>query len=160
MGIQNGSTRFRRFESTGTSLWTLFDLEQLASSRSTMPCMTHYVCKGTCGGMLDQIGVCEMGGCSAQWEMMEECTCTDGNHGKADVEEAAVVKDSNGNVLKDGDAVVLIKDLKLRGSSTVLKIGTKASNIKLTSNPEEIDCKLDGTAIVLRCEFVKKIANA
>lgn len=90
--------------------------------------------------------------------MMEQCECTDGDHGKVAVEEVVVVKDSNGNMLSDGDTVVLIKDLKLRGSSTVLKVGTKATNIKLTSNPEEIDCRLDGTAIVLRCEFVKKIA--
>lgn len=102
--------------------------------------------------------MCEAEGCSAQWEMMEACNCTDGQHGRrADVEVVAVAKDSNGNVLKDGDAVVLIKDLKLRGSSTVLKVGTKASKIRLTANPEEIDCKLDGTAIVLRCEFVKRV---
>lgn len=121
--------------------------------------MTHYACKGTCGGTLEQIGACETNGCSAQWEMMDECACTDGKHGKADGDDApaAVVKDSNGTPLADGDSVVLIKDLKLRGSSTVLKIGTKASNIKLTGNPDEIDCKLGGTAIVLRCEFVKKI---
>jgi protein PhnA len=122
--------------------------------------MTHFVCKGSCGGTLEQIGVCETSGCSAQWEMMEECVCADGKHGKADVDGApeVVAKDSNGTVLKDGDTVVLIKDLKLRGSSTVLKIGTKASSIRLTGNPDEIDCKLNGTAIVLRCEFVKKIA--
>lgn len=88
---------------------------------------------------------------------MEECECVDGTHGKVAVAETIVVKDGNGAVLRDGDAVVLIKDLKLRGSSTVLKVGTKASKIRLTQNPEEIDCKLDGTAIVLRCEFVKKV---
>ena len=120
--------------------------------------MTHYVCKGSCGGFLEEIGACETEGCSAQWEMMEECTCTDGLHGAADEADAQVVKDSNGNVLQDGDTVVLIKDLKLKGSSQVLKVGTKASNIRLTANTEEIDCKLNGTAIVLRCEFVKKIS--
>lgn len=119
--------------------------------------MVHYVCKGSCGGSLPEIGACETNGCSAQWEIMEECDCADGNHGKTAAAEVIVVKDSNGTVLQDGDAVVLIKDLKLRGSSTVLKVGTKASKIRLTQNPEEIDCKLDGTAIVLRCEFVKKV---
>lgn len=119
--------------------------------------MTHYICKGTCGDSLEDIGVCETDGCANQWEMMEECDCTDGKHGTADIHNAVIAKDSNGNILADGDAVVLIKDLKLRGSSTVLKVGTKASNIKLTDNPEEIDCKLGGTAIVLRCEFVKKL---
>lgn len=120
--------------------------------------MTHYVCKGSCGGALEEIGACETEGCSAQWEMMEECDCTDGKHGAADEVDSVAAKDSNGTVLADGDTVVLIKDLKLRGSSTVLKVGTKASNIRLTANPEEIDCKLGGTAIVLRCEFVKKIS--
>lgn len=89
--------------------------------------------------------------------MMEECTCTDGLHGASDEPSASIAKDSHGTSLQDGDSVVLIKDLKLRGSSTVLKVGTKATNIRLTANPEEIDCKLNGTAIVLRCEFVKKI---
>ena len=88
---------------------------------------------------------------------MVECDCVDGAHGVVAPVEVMVVKDSNGTVLQDGDAVVLIKDLKLRGSSTVLKVGTKASKIRLTSNPDEIDCKIDGTAIVLRCEFVKKV---
>lgn len=120
--------------------------------------MTHYICKGSCGDSLPEMGICETNGCSAQWEMMEECHCTDGNHGKGAAEETVIVKDGNGTVLQDGDSVVLIKDLKLRGSSTVLKIGAKASNIKLTQNSEEIDCKLNGTAIVLRCEFVKKVA--
>ncbi len=122
-----------------------------------MPRMTHYACKGSCGGSLPEIGACETNGCTAQWEIMDECDCADGSHGKIVAAEAIVVKDSNGTVLQDGDAVVLIKDLKLRGSSTVLKVGTKASKIRLTQNPDEIDCKLDGTAIVLRCEFVKKV---
>lgn len=90
--------------------------------------------------------------------MMEECNCTDAKHGMPSGAEDIVVQDSNGTILQDGDTVVLIKDLKLRGSSTVLKVGTKATKIRLTQNPEEIDCKLQGTAIVLRCEFVKKIA--
>ena len=120
--------------------------------------MPHYVCKGGCGGSLQDIGVCEADGCSAQWEMMEACTCTDGTHGMAVAEVAPVAKDSNGTPLQNGDSVVLIKDLKLRGSSTVLKIGTKATGIRLTDNPAEIDCKLGGTAIVLRCEFVKKLS--
>ncbi len=123
--------------------------------------MTHYVCKGGCGGMLPEIGVCEGEGCANQWEMMEECECADGKHGMAsgssDSGEKLVVKDSNGTVLNDGDDVVLIKDLTLRGSSKTFKRGTKASNIKLTDNDEEIDCRLEGSAIVLRVEFVKKV---
>lgn len=123
--------------------------------------MAHYACKGSCGDSLSEMGICETQGCSAQWEMMEECTCTDGRHGKPAAEEEIsgdIPKDSNGTALHDGDTVALIKDLKLKGSSVVLKVGTKASNIRLTDNVDEIDCKIGGTAIVLRCEFVKKLA--
>lgn len=67
-----------------------------------------------------------------------------------------VVKDSNGNVLKDGDTVTLIKDLKVRGTSSVLKRGTTVKNIKLTDDPAEIDCRISGSNIVLRTEFLKK----
>lgn len=66
------------------------------------------------------------------------------------------VKDSNGNVLQDGDAVVLIKDLKVKGTSSTLKRGTKVTNIKLTDDPAEIDCRVNKVAMVLRTEFVKK----
>lgn len=65
-------------------------------------------------------------------------------------------KDSNGTLLNDGDSVTLIKDLKLKGSSTVLKRGTVAKNIKLTEDTAEIDCRINGSSIVLRTEFVKK----
>jgi len=65
-------------------------------------------------------------------------------------------KDSNGNLLNDGDTVTLIKDLKLKGSSTVLKRGTTVKNIKLTDDPAEIDCRIAGSSIVLRTEFIKK----
>ena len=67
------------------------------------------------------------------------------------------VKDSNGVILADGDTVTLIKDLKLKGSSTVLKRGTTVKKIRLTDDPDEIDCKINGSGIVLRTEFVKKI---
>lgn len=121
--------------------------------------MTHYVCKGGCGGSLPEIGICETDGCANQWEMMEECDCADGKHGMAgnSAGEVLVVKDSNGSVLSDGDDVVLIKDLPLRGSSKVYKRGTKVSGIKLTDNPDEVDCRVEGSAIVLRTEFLKKV---
>ena len=67
------------------------------------------------------------------------------------------VKDSNGNILNDGDSVTLIKDLKVRGSSTVLKRGTTVKKIKLTDDPAEIDCRINGTSMVLRTEFLKKV---
>lgn len=119
--------------------------------------MPHYVCKGTCKSRADQIAVCETEGCIHQWEMMEECDCTDELHGEEKATEVLIVKDANGNQLHDGDSVSLIKDLTLRGSSQVIKIGTKVCNIKLTDNPVEIDCKINGTAIVLRTEFLKKL---
>jgi len=74
------------------------------------------------------------------------------------VEEAKVVKDANGNVLNDGDSVTVIKDLKVKGSSLVVKIGTKVKNIRLVEGDHDIDCKIDGIgAMKLKSEFVKKI---
>ena len=67
-----------------------------------------------------------------------------------------VVKDSNGTILQNGDSVILIKDLKLKGSSTVLKKGAKARNIRLVEGDHEIDCKVDDVKIMLKAEFVKK----
>lgn len=74
------------------------------------------------------------------------------------VEDVKVVKDSNGNVLSDGDTVSVIKDLKVKGSSSVIKIGTKVKNIKLVDGDHDIDCKIEGFgAMKLKSEFVKKI---
>ena len=67
-----------------------------------------------------------------------------------------VAKDSNGAELFDGDAVTVIKDLKVKGSSMVIKRGTKVKSIRLTDNPEEVDCKIDGSSIVLKTCFLKK----
>lgn len=73
-------------------------------------------------------------------------------------EDELVVKDSNGNILKDGDSVTIIKDLKVKGSSAPLKQGTKVKNIKLVEGDHNIDCKIDGFgAMKLKSEFVKKI---
>jgi protein PhnA len=66
------------------------------------------------------------------------------------------VKDSNGNILKDGDSVTLTKDLKVKGTSITLKRGTMVKNIKLTDNLEEVDCRVSKVQIVLRREFLKK----
>lgn len=69
-----------------------------------------------------------------------------------------VVKDANGNILKDGDSVTIIKDLKVKGASSALKQGTKVKNIKLVEGDHNIDCKIDGFgAMSLKSEFVKKI---
>lgn len=66
------------------------------------------------------------------------------------------VRDSNGNLLADGDAIILTKDLKLKGSSTVLKKGSKAKSIRLVEGDHEIDCKIDNVSIMLKACFVKK----
>ncbi|MBV7296343.1 zinc ribbon domain-containing protein YjdM [Enterovibrio sp. NIFS-20-8] len=76
----------------------------------------------------------------------------------ADAEETKVIKDSNGNVLQDGDTVTVIKDLKVKGSSLVVKVGTKVKNIRLVDGDHDIDCKIDGIgAMKLKSEFVKKV---
>jgi protein PhnA len=67
-----------------------------------------------------------------------------------------IVKDSNGNILKDGDSVTLIKSLKVKGGGVTLKQGTLVKKIRLTDNDEEVDCKVDGMSIILRTEFLKK----
>jgi protein PhnA len=67
------------------------------------------------------------------------------------------VKDSNGSVLIDGDSVTLIKDLKVKGSSITLKRGTVVKKIKLTDDEQEIDCRINGSSIVLKTEFLKKV---
>lgn len=73
-------------------------------------------------------------------------------------EDELVVKDANGNLLADGDSVTIIKDLKVKGSSTPLKIGTKVKNIRLVEGDHNIDCKIDGFgAMKLKSEFVKKL---
>ncbi|MDL2231771.1 alkylphosphonate utilization protein [Porphyromonadaceae bacterium OttesenSCG-928-L07] len=70
--------------------------------------------------------------------------------------EDTTPRDSNGSELVDGDAVTVIKDLKVKGSSMVIKRGTKVKSIRLTENPEEVDCKIDGSSIVLKTCFLKK----
>ncbi len=72
--------------------------------------------------------------------------------------EDNTIKDANGNLLEDGDSVTIVKDLKVKGSSTPLKMGTKVKNIKLVDGDHNIDCKIDGFgAMQLKSEFVKKI---
>ena len=72
-------------------------------------------------------------------------------------DEAKVVKDAVGNVLQDGDSVTVIKDLKVKGSSSVVKVGTKVRNIRLVDGDHDIDCKIDGIgAMGLKSEFVRK----
>jgi len=72
-------------------------------------------------------------------------------------EEELVIKDAFGNVLNNGDSVTVIKDLKIKGSSSVVKVGTKVKNIRLVDGDHDIDCKIDGIgSMSLKSELVKK----
>jgi protein PhnA len=73
-------------------------------------------------------------------------------------EGARVVKDANGNALEDGDTINVIKDLKVKGTSSVVKVGTKVKNIRIVDGDHDIDCKIDGIgSMKLKSEFVKKV---
>lgn len=79
------------------------------------------------------------------------------NAAEATNEDQLIVKDANGNLLQDGDTVTVIKDLKVKGSSSALKVGTKVKGIRLVEGDHNIDCKIDGFgAMKLKSEFVKK----
>lgn len=89
-----------------------------------------------------------------------ECSHEWSTNAAASDDATAIIKDSNGNVLTDGDTVTVIKDLKIKGSSLVVKVGTKVKNIRLlpdASDGHDIDCKIDGIgAMKLKSGFVKK----
>lgn len=85
--------------------------------------------------------------CGFEWPQTELAATDDAD---------APVKDANGQVLQDGDAVVLVKDLKVKGSSTVLKMGTKVKSIRLVGGDHEVDCKMDGGSFMLKACFLKK----
>ncbi len=89
-----------------------------------------------------------------------ECAHEWGMHAASAVleEEVPSIKDANGNVLQDGDSITVIKDLKVKGSSSVVKVGTKVKNIRLVDGDHNIDCNIEGIgAMKLKSEFVKKI---
>ncbi len=104
----------------------------ICASENTYPDGTMFVCPD----------------CAHEWQPGEESQQQQDN--------TRVVKDSNGNILADGDSIILIKDLKLKGSSSVLKQGSKAKNIRLVDGDHEIDCKIDNVKIMLKACFVKK----
>jgi protein PhnA len=75
----------------------------------------------------------------------------------SEADEGLLVKDANGNQLQDGDSVTVIKDLKVKGSSLVVKVGTKVKNIRLVDGDHNIDCRIDGIgSMQLKSEFVRK----
>ena len=95
----------------------------------------------------EQMYVCPE--CAHEWSMDESI-----DHA---IEGGLLVKDSNGTILQDGDTVTVIKDLKVKSSSSVVKVGTKVKNIRLVRGDHDIDCKIGGIgAMKLKSEFVKK----
>ena len=88
--------------------------------------------------------------CSHEWR-----------EGESAADEQVLIKDANGNVLNNGDTVTVVKDLKIKGSSSVVKVGTKVKNIRLlvdATDGHDIDCKIDGIgAMKLKSEYVKKV---
>ena len=93
---------------------------------------------------MDQLYLCPE--CGHEWNPEEVLT-----------EEMLIIKDANGNVLENGDSVVVIKDLPVKGASKSIKAGTKVKNIRLTEGDHNIDCKIDGFgSMALKSEFVKK----
>jgi len=93
------------------------------------------------------------------YEMGALLNCGECGHEWAEV-EAKIIKDANGTPLNDGDTVTVIKDLKVKGSSTVVKVGTKVKNIRLIDGDHDIDCKVPGVgAMGLKSQFVKKVSD-
>lgn len=107
-------------------------------------CQSSYVYED--GGLL----ICPE--CGHEWSK------TDKSEDKAS--ETKIVRDAHGVELKDGDTVTVIKDLKVKGSSTVVKVGTKVKNIRLVDGDHDIDCKVPGIGPMgLKSEFVKKVSD-
>ena len=103
-------------------------------------------CKSEYGYQDGAIYICPE--CAHEWTQEELDTA----------EADAQIRDANGNVLTDGDTVSVIKDLKVKGTSSVVKVGTKVKNIRLVDGDHDIDCKIDGIgAMKLKSEFVKKV---
>ena len=86
--------------------------------------------------------------CGFEWPQAEAATAEEGER---------IVKDSNGNVLQSGDSVVVIKDLKVKGSSTPLKQGSKIKNIRIVDGDHEVDCKTDIGPMLLKACYLRKV---
>lgn len=106
---------------------------------------------------------CPQCGSTYVYEDREQLICPECGHewsaaAAVEEEQTLIVKDANGNVLQDGDYVSLIKDLKVKGSSSVAKMGTKVKIIRLVDGDHNIDCRIEGVGpMMLKSEFVKKL---
>lgn len=112
--------------------------------------------------MSESLPNCPQCHCDYQYNVGEKIICPECSHeslpSEHSSEDTTLVKDANGNVLNDGDTITVIKDLKVKGSSTVVKVGTKVKNIRLVDGDHNIDCKIDKIgAMKLKSEFVKKV---
>ena len=111
---------------------------------------------------MSELPNCPQCNCEYTYEDRELLVCPECAHEwtqseAAEAEEAGIIKDANGNILQDGDSITVIKDLKVKGSSLVVKVGTKVKSIRLVDGDHDIDCKIDGIgAMKLKSEFVKK----
>ncbi len=109
------------------------------------------------------IPACPVCGMENTYLDSENFICPDCSHewsaraSNEEFEETKVYKDAYGNILNDGDTVTLIKDLKVKGSSLVIKGGTKIKNIRLVDGDHDIDCKVDGQSMLIKSEFMKKV---
>lgn len=115
--------------------------------------------------MSDQLPKCSRCGCEYTYEVRDNYVCPDCSFEWSKTQiigdepsDEYIVKDANGIVLRDGDTITVIKDLKVKGSSLVVKVGTKVKNIRITQGDHDIDCKIDGIGkMSLKSEFVKKV---
>lgn len=111
--------------------------------------------------MTDTLPPCPNCASAFTYEMDALLVCPECGHewSAAEVDDAApVVRDSVGNILVDGDDVIVIKDLKVKGSSTVVKVGTKVRGIRIVDGDHDIDCKVQGIGKMgLKSQFVKKV---
>lgn len=109
---------------------------------------------------MSNIPNCPKCNCEYTYEDREMYVCPECAHEWAqnqEIDAEHVYKDANGAILQDGDSVTLTKDLKIKGSSSKIKAGTKVKNIRLVDGDHDIDCKIDGVgAMMLKSKFVKK----
>ena len=110
---------------------------------------------------MSELPACPACSSAYAYEDREQLVCPECGHewkpGQFADDDTRAITDANGNPLADGDTVTVVKDLKVKGSSSVVKVGTKVKNIRLVDGDHDIDCKIDGIgAMKLKSQFVKK----
>jgi protein PhnA len=137
------------------SLWAQLAWHDAAPVRHTAPMSTLPPCPQCQSAYTYEDGaqlVCPE--CGHEWSAQADASAA----ASPPEDGARVVRDAVGNVLQDGDTVTVVKDLKVKGSSLVVKVGTKVKNIRLAEGDHDIDCRIDGVgAMGLKSEFVKKV---